>query len=76
MHHRPGIHLTQWPSRETLQKTMPFCFRVNYRPEVSGISNYLELFIEKLSITFISTGWGGCTSDKHIAEHSEFLKHS
>ena len=26
-------------------------------------------------ITFISKGWGGCTSDKHITEHSGFLKH-
>ena len=24
---------------------------------------------------FISKGWGGHTSDKHITEHSGFLKH-
>ena len=26
-------------------------------------------------ITFVSKGWGGCTSDKYITEHSKFLRH-
>ena len=104
MYHRLGPHLIQWPSREALQRTMPFCFRVNYGLNVSGIIDCFELFIEKLSnllakactwsqykhyntakylicispqgvITFISKGWGGRTSDKHITEHSGFLTH-
>ena len=104
MYHRLGPHLIQWPSREGLQRTMPFCFRVNYGLKVSGIIDCFELFIEKPSsllakactwsqykhynttkylicispqgvITFISKGWGGRTSDKHITEHSGFLKH-
>lgn len=101
MYHRLGSHIIQWP---TLQRTMPFCFRVNYGLKVLGIIDCFELFIEKPSsllakactcsqykhyntakylicisphgvITFISKGWGGRTSDKHITEHSGFLKH-
>ena len=104
MHHRLGPHLIQWPSHEALQRTMPFCFRVNYGLKVTGIIDCFELFIEKPSgllvkactwsqykhyntakylicispqgvITFISKGWGGCTSDKYITEHSGFLRY-
>ena len=49
MYHRLGPHLIQWPSREALQRTMPFCFQVNYGLKVSGIIDCFELFIEKPS---------------------------
>ena len=49
MHHRLGPHLIQWPSREALQRTMPFCFRVNYGLKVTGIIDCFELSIEKPS---------------------------
>ena len=41
--------LTKWPSREALQKTMPFCFRVHYGLKVVAIIDCFELFIEKPS---------------------------
>lgn len=46
-HVRPN--LIQWPSREALQKTMPFCFRLNYGLKVTGIIDCFEMFIEKPS---------------------------
>ena len=49
MYHRLRPHLIQWPSCEALQRTMPFCFRVNYELNVSGIIDCFELFIEKSS---------------------------
>ena len=47
MYHKLGPHLIQWPTREALQRTMPFCFRVNYGLKVTGIIDCFELFIEK-----------------------------
>ncbi len=96
--------LIMWPDRESLQKTMPFCFRPNYGLRVTSIIDCFELFIEKPSallaksgnwsqykhyntakyligitpqgiISFISNGWGGRVSDKHIVENSGYLRH-
>ena len=41
--------LITWPDRESLQKTMPFCFTPNYGLRVTSIIDCLELFIEKPS---------------------------
>ena len=41
--------LVTWPDRESLQKTMPFCFRPNYGLRVTSIIDCFELFIEKPS---------------------------
>ena len=41
--------LIKWPSREALQKTMPFCFCVRYGLRVVAIIDCFELFIEKPS---------------------------
>lgn len=38
-----------WPDHESLQKTMPFCFRLNYGLKVASIIDCFELFIEKPS---------------------------
>ena len=41
--------LITWPDRENLRKSMPFCFRPNYRLKVTSIIDCFELFIEKPS---------------------------
>ena len=41
--------LVSWPDRESLQKTMPICFRTNYGLKVTSIIDCFELFIEKPS---------------------------
>ena len=41
--------LITWPDRESIQKTMPFCFRPHYSLRVTSIINCFELFIEKPS---------------------------
>ena len=41
--------LITWPDRESIQKTMPFCFRPNYGLSVTSIINCFELYIEKPS---------------------------
>ena len=41
--------LVTWPDRESLRKTMPFCFRPNYGLRVTSIIDCFELFIEKPS---------------------------
>ena len=41
--------LVTWPDRESLQKTMPFCFRPNYGLRVTSFIDCFELFIEKPS---------------------------
>ena len=41
--------LISWPERESLQKTMPFCFRPNYGLKVTSIIDCFEIFIEKPS---------------------------
>ena len=41
--------LVLWPDRESLHKTMPFCFRINYGLKVTSIIDCFELFIEKPS---------------------------
>ena len=94
--------LIMWPDRESITKTMPFCFQPHYGFRVTSIIDCFELFIEKPSdllaksctwsqykhyntakylisitpqgiISFISNGWGGRVSDKHIVEHSGYL---
>ena len=94
--------LITWPGRDSIQKTMPFCFQPHYGLKVTSIIDCFELFIEKPSnllaksftwsqykhyntakylisispqglISYISKGWGGCVSDKHIVEHSGYL---
>ena len=37
--------LITWPDRESIQKTMPFCFRPHYR-KVTSIIDCFELFID------------------------------
>ena len=49
MHSRMGNSLIKWPSRESLQRTTPFCFRVHYGLKVTAIIDCFELFIEKPS---------------------------
>ena len=41
--------LIKWPDRESLQKTMPFCYRRHYGLRVTSIIDCFELFIEKPS---------------------------
>ena len=41
--------LIKWPSREALQRTMPFSFRAHYGLRVVAIIDCFELFIEKPS---------------------------
>ena len=41
--------LIQWPDREYLHKTMPWCFRPHYGLNVTSIIDCFELFIEKPS---------------------------
>ena len=94
--------LIMWPDRESIRRTMPFCFKPHYGLRVTSIIDCFELFIEKPSdllaksctwsqykhyntakylisitpqgiISYISNGWGGRVSDKHIVEHSGYL---
>ena len=44
-----GTTLIKWPTREAIQRTMPFCFRVHYGLKVTAIIDWFELFIEKPS---------------------------
>ena len=44
---RMGAALIKWPTREAIQRTMPFCFRVHYGLKVTAIIDCFELFIEK-----------------------------
>ena len=41
--------LIAWPDQAVLQKTMPFCYRLNYGLRVASIIDCFELFIEKPS---------------------------
>ena len=41
--------LIKWPDHESLQTTMPFCFRRHYGLKVASIIDCFELFIEKPS---------------------------
>lgn len=49
MNSRLGTTLIKWPSRDAIQRTMPFCFRVHYGLKVTAIIDCFELFIEKPS---------------------------
>ena len=67
--------LITWTVRESIRRTIPFCFRSRNGLRVTAIINVFELFIEKhmhhntakylISITlqgivsFISNDWGG-----------------
>jgi len=81
--------LVLWPERTEIQATMPMCFQAQYGKSITAIIDCFELFIERPSnltaraliaitpqgsISFISRGWGGRTSDKHITENSGFLR--
>ena len=46
---RLGATLVRWPSRDAIQQTMPFCFRVHYGLKVMAIIDCFEIFIEKPS---------------------------
>lgn len=39
--------LIQWPDRERIQATMPWCFRSHYGLSVTSIIDYFEIFMEK-----------------------------
>ena len=41
--------LIKWPDRESLQRTMPFCFCCNYGLKVTSIIDCFEIFIERPS---------------------------
>ena len=41
--------LIKWPSREALQRTMPFWFRINYGLKVVAIIDCFEICIKKPS---------------------------
>ena len=41
--------LIKWPDCESLQRTMPFCFRCNYGLKVTSIIHCFEIFIERPS---------------------------
>ena len=41
--------LIMWPDRESIRKTMPFCFQPHYGLRVTSIIDCFELFIEKPS---------------------------
>ena len=41
--------LITWPDRESIRKTMPFCFRPHYGLRVTSIIDCFEIFIEKPS---------------------------
>ena len=41
--------LIMWPDRESIQRTMPFCFQPHYGLRVTSIIDCFELFIEKPS---------------------------
>ena len=49
MNLRLSATLVRWPSRDAIQRTMPFCFRVHYDLKVMAIIDCFELFIEKPS---------------------------
>jgi hypothetical protein len=60
---RIGSALIKWPSREALQRTMPFCFRVHYGLRVIAIIDCFEIFIEKPSN--LQTKYGTWSQYKH-----------
>ena len=41
--------LVKWPERESVQRTMPYCFQHHYGLQVTSIIDCFELFIEKPS---------------------------
>ena len=43
------LFLVLWPDKESIQKTMPFCFQPHYDLNVTSIIDCFELFIEKPS---------------------------
>ena len=42
-------HLIHWPDRESLQKTMPMCFRESFGTKVIAIIDCFEVFIDRQS---------------------------
>ena len=46
MNSKMGTTLIKWPSREAIQQTMPFCFRVHYGFRVTPIIDCFELILK------------------------------
>jgi len=44
-----GKSLIKWPTRDLLQSTVPFCFRLHYGLKVVAVIDCFEIFIEKPS---------------------------
>uniref|UniRef100_A0A8C6KCR9 DDE Tnp4 domain-containing protein n=1 Tax=Nothobranchius furzeri TaxID=105023 RepID=A0A8C6KCR9_NOTFU len=73
--------LVCWAPRHCIQASMPHQYVEMFGDRVRVLIDCFEVFIEKAqnlhakgTISFISKGWGGRTSDKRVAESSGFLQ--